>query len=264
MYLSAERLALANQTVKETFEQCSVAWQSIPHWDTGDPSQSMVLSDLVNPPPPPDFLALGPLQFVNFTVTLAQAISPMPDAVLARVIANTVTLAANVDNAVFPALLTGTTPTQHIPVLPTAPQLLTGLIGARAMVENGGYRAPSCLVTDTLGLETLAGITLASGIPGTDVLLPPANVNSLHRTNVLAPAADPDVRGWLLGRRQRIAHGGAAGASPGEEGVDLAVNIPPSLEVVGETSTNTIQLRVRISYAVRVKDQNALVVFRAP
>ena len=42
MYLSAERLALANQTVQETFEQTSVAWQAIPHWDTGDPGQAKV------------------------------------------------------------------------------------------------------------------------------------------------------------------------------------------------------------------------------
>ena len=45
MYLSAERLALANQTILETFEQTSVAWQAIPHWDTGDPSQTLVRSD---------------------------------------------------------------------------------------------------------------------------------------------------------------------------------------------------------------------------
>ena len=39
MYLSAERMALASQAVQETFEQTSIAWQAIPHWDTGDPSQ---------------------------------------------------------------------------------------------------------------------------------------------------------------------------------------------------------------------------------
>ena len=40
MYLSADRLAIANQTALETFEQSSIAWQAIPHWDTGDPGQT--------------------------------------------------------------------------------------------------------------------------------------------------------------------------------------------------------------------------------
>lgn len=259
MYLSAERLAHANQAVKETFEQCSVAWQAFPHWDTGDPSQTMVPNDSLTAPAN---VALH-LEPVDFTVTLAQAIAPMPDEVLELVIANTVKLAAAVDAAVFPALLTGTTPTVHIPFPPSTVDLLDALIVARASVEDGGYRAPSCLVTDTIGLAVLAGSTIANGYSGTDVLLPPANINSLQRVNTLAPATDPDVRGWLLGRRQRIAHGGAAGASPGEEAVDLAVSIPPSLEVVGDTA-NDIDLRVRISYVTRVKDQNGLVVFRVP
>ena len=40
MYLSAERIAVANKAVQDTFEQSSVAWQAIPHWDTGDPAQT--------------------------------------------------------------------------------------------------------------------------------------------------------------------------------------------------------------------------------
>jgi hypothetical protein len=256
MYLSAERLAVANKAVQETFEQTSVAWQAIPHWDTGDPSQTMVRNDSLTAP---GFLALA-LVPIDFEVTLAEAISPTPDAVLAKVIANTAKLAAAVDDAVFPALLTGTTPAQHIPAGPTTAQLLDGLIEARAKVEKGAYRAPSCLVTDTAGLKVLSA--LINGYPGTDSLLPPANINSLHRVEKLSSQAD--VRGWLLGRRQRVAHGGAMDASPGEEAVDLAVSVPPSLEVVGDTSTNTIKLRVRISYAARVKDEGGLVVFRTP
>jgi hypothetical protein len=261
MYLSAERLALANQEVQETFEQCSVAWQAIPHWETSDPSQTMVPNDSLNAPAN---VALN-LVFVDFTVTLAQAIAPTPDDLLEQVIAKTVELATAVDSAVFPALLAAMTAatTEHIPWLPSTQQLLAGLIGARAKVENGGYRAASCLVTDTLGLQYLAASTIANGYSGTDVLLPPANIESLHRVNTLAPATDPDVRGWLLGRRQRIAHGGAAEASPGEEAVDLAVSIPPSLEVIGNTANN-IDLRVRIKYVTRVKDPNGLVVIRVP
>ena len=47
MYLSAERLALANQEIQETFEQTCVTWQAIPHWDTGDPSQTFVRNDFM-------------------------------------------------------------------------------------------------------------------------------------------------------------------------------------------------------------------------
>ncbi|BBX07199.1 hypothetical protein MAIC_20020 [Mycolicibacterium aichiense] len=42
MYMSAERFALANQAVRDTFAQCSIVWQAIPHWDVGDPGQIKV------------------------------------------------------------------------------------------------------------------------------------------------------------------------------------------------------------------------------
>ena len=69
----------------------------------------------------------------------------------------------------------------------------------------------------------------------------PANINSLERVDILEQPF-VDTRGYLLGRRQRIAHGGAAEASPGEEALDLAVSVPPSLEVVGDTPANAINL----------------------
>jgi hypothetical protein len=263
MYFSAERLALANQMVKETFEQCCVAWQTIPHWDTGDPSLTRVPNDSVTAP---GFQDLN-LQKADFTVTLAEAVAPTPDEVLENIMASTVQLAATVDADVFPSLLPFMTAatTVHIPSGPSVAQLLTGLIQARVDVENGGFRAPSCLITDTVGLTTLSTALLSVGLPpGPDVLLAPANINSLERVETLAPITAKDVRGWLLGRRQRIAAGGAADASPGEEAVDLAVSVPPSLEVVGDTPANLIQLRVRIRYATRVKDQKGLVVFRTP
>jgi hypothetical protein len=46
MYLGAERIAVANTAIKETFEQTSIAWQAIPHWDTGDPAQTKVRRDM--------------------------------------------------------------------------------------------------------------------------------------------------------------------------------------------------------------------------
>ena len=38
MYLNAERIAVLTRRFKTRFEQTSIAWQAIPHWDTGDPA----------------------------------------------------------------------------------------------------------------------------------------------------------------------------------------------------------------------------------
>ncbi|MCV7378707.1 hypothetical protein BST11_00670 [Mycobacterium alsense] len=256
MYLSAERLALANQTVKETFEQSSAAWQNIPHWDTGDPSQTQVPNDNLKTP---NFLTLTPLP-EDFQVMLADVIAPKPDALLANVIAHTVKLAKAVDDAVFPALRTGA-PEAKIVKPGTTPEILNGLIDARALVEQGGYRAPSSLITDTKGLKDLSA--LVSGYPGTNVLLPPANINSLQRVDALeTPPAK--ALAYLLGRRQRIAPAGAADASAGEEPLDLAVSVPPSLEVVGGAANNMIQFRVRITYVLRIKDPSGYAVILRP
>lgn len=255
MYLSAERIALANQAIRETFAQTCVAWKVIPHWDTGDPAQAKVPN---GNPTKPDFVDLHP-EHSDLTVTLAEAIAPTPDALLAKVMASTVKLAAAVDDAVFPALrlaqpafvkmddkLTGT--------------ILNALIEARAKVEKAGYRAPSCLITETQGIKDLN--QLASGYPVKQALLDAANVYSVHRVETIKGPTDKadKVEALLLGRRQLIAHGGAPDASPGEEPVDIAVSVPPSLEVVGDTADNNVDLRIRISYAMRVKDADGIVV----
>jgi hypothetical protein len=258
MYLSAERISLANQAIRETFEQTCVAWQTIPHWDTGDPGQTQVPN---GSPTGPSFQQLNPMPLPPFEVTLAEAISPTPDALIAKVMANTVKLAALVDTSVFKdvhlsAAYYGST--VHV-TAPTPNDILDALIDARVEVEKAGYRAPSCLLTDTVGVKELN--KLFNGYSVLDSLLGPANINSLQRIDPLPPA---DARGLLLGRRQRIAHGGGSGASPGEEPVDLAVSISPSLEVVGDTATNTIELRIRMTFATRVKEADGVVVFVAP
>jgi hypothetical protein len=257
MYLSAERLAVANQAIRETFEQSSVAWQAFPNWDTGDPSQTMVRKDNVTGNP--DYLPLQPLA-QPFDVTLAEAIAPTHDAVLAKVIANTAKLAGLFDAKVIPALRTATIP-QVTGVNGTDIVLHNKLIEARAKVENGGYRAPSAAVTNTPGLQALS--QLNSGYTIMDSLLGPANVNSVYRVDTLETAPPPviNVLGYLVGRRQRIPQGGASEASPGEEPVDIAVSVPPGLEVVGDTATNTIKLIVRVAFATRVKDEGGLVAF---
>jgi hypothetical protein len=296
MYLNAEQIARLNQAVQNTFEQTSIAWQAIPHWDTGDPGQVRVRVDYsYEDAAAIDGLA-APLggksvalraESVRFAVTVAQATAPTPDALLDAVIARTVKLAAQVDNKVIGELASNELPSNKAQIATTAKieDLLNTLIDARAKLENAGYRAPSCLLTDTAGLKSLNQIE--DGLPQIQSLLDAANINSLYRvdnwgdqgtTNDQGKADDQGKAGdadkagdagkagdadkgrlLLLGRRQRIAHGGAAAASPGEEPADLAVSVAPSLEIVGETNQGNIELAVRIRFAPRVTDKHGII-----
>ncbi len=256
MYLSAERLALANQAVKETFEQCSIAWQTIPHWDTGDAGQTRVPLD--DPNAAPTFLNIQ-AQVQPFQLTLVEANAPTPDLLLAEVISQTVTLAQTFDGIVLPALFNGkAAPATVLPNPNTLTDVLYALIVARATVEDAGYRAPSCLITNTPGLIGISA--LVSGLPQLGPVLAAATVNSLQRATTIDPGLAAGLKLYvLLGRRQLIPHGGAPQASPGEEPVDLAVSVMPGLEIVGEAANNEIEVDVRISFALRIKDAGAIV-----
>jgi len=254
MYLSADRLALANQKALETFEQCSIAWQAIPHWNTGDPGQTQVRSDVLNRP---TFLDLE-LEREEFQLTLAQTSAPTPDSLLTEVFASSALLAKAVDKIVLQKLYDEAKANKVIDLNlpPKVDDTLEALIEARASVEDDGYRAPSCIITNTKGLVVLSA--LAGGYPSTEGLLTAANVNSMHRaTNINAASTALTI--LVLGRRQLIPMGCAAEAAPGMEPVDLAVSVLPSVEVVGETGTGKIQLAVRIRFAIRVKDRKAIV-----
>ncbi|HEX4430559.1 MAG TPA: hypothetical protein VHZ96_14925 [Frankiaceae bacterium] len=281
MYLSADRIAVVDKAVQDTFEQSSIAWQAIPHWDTGDRGQFRVRSDNASAPEvnedklsppisPGDSLKLE-ANTVRFAVTVAQAIAPTPDALLAAVITRTVQLAGRVDSKVIAVLRAGAKDPVNVlaatGATPPIQMLLNALIDARAQLEKFGYRAPSCLLTDTEGLKALN--YLQSGLSDFQALLDAANINSVYRVDQLrsdkgptpAKETEPDSangqfkgRLLLLGRRQRIPHGGAAATSPGEEPADLAVSVPPSVEVVGETATGDIEMSVRIRFAPRLTD----------
>lgn len=267
MYLNAERIAIANQAIIETFENTCIAWQAIPHWDTCDPGQSRVRNDVVDKP---GFLRIQS-RHVTFQVTLVQTCAPTADSLLAEVNWAATELAQRVDDQVLRTLRKKVLSSAQLTFKATSTQkLLNNLINARTKVENAGYRAPSCLITNTKGLKDLNDLT--AGYPITDALLAGAHVNSLHRASQL----DRRMRAWkeqgggyakkrrpgtvmvLLGRRQRIAHAGAPDAMPGEEPVDLAISVPPSLEVVGETTNSRLELSVRVRFALRVKDRTGL------
>src|ERR1700733_2800467 len=243
MYLSAERIAILDKTVRDTFEQSSIAWQAIPHWDTGDPGRLRVRSDYAHADPTKGNDLAAPLggesleleaHYVRFAVNVAQAIAPAPDALLAAVIARTVQLAAKVDSKVIDVLRAGAKDPVNVKGATGAPppiqMLLNALIDARAQLETFGYRSPSCLLTDTEGLKALN--YLQSGLSDFQALLDAANINSVYRVDQLGTgtgtgsgqSSDPGQgnvpfkgRLLLLGRRQRIPHGGAAATSAGEE-----------------------------------------------
>jgi hypothetical protein len=255
MYLSADRLALANQAVMETFEQCSIAWQAIPYWNTGDPGQIRVADGKFAPP---GFIPMTSQEEI-FDVSLAQANGPTPDALLTEVMAVARKLAKEFDDDILPDLYTGAA--ASLGTNNTLQNLQDQLINARAKVEDAGYRAPSCLIANTAGLLKL---TQFSGTtPILKELLEAGNINALHRTSVLDPA-DANTRLVAIGRRRRIPQGAAPEASPGEEPVDIAVSLPPSLEIDGETAGGNVQFTARIRYALRITDANGLVNIHNP
>lgn len=251
MYLSAELIALANQQVQETFAQTSVTWQAIPHWETGDSGQTKIRQDILwtNTAPPWIGASLGVTEKNKpFNVSLAQSTVAAPDALLAVVISKTVELANEVDADVFSKIydLTKLKETEADPEL-----LVDQLIDARVVVEDSGYRAPSCLFVSKAALKVLSKIK--DGYSVFELLLNAANINSVYR--LPKPPLDDAKRYMIvLGHRQLIPHGGAASASPGEEPVDIAFSVLPSLEVVGESAGGNIELAVRTRYATRVKD----------
>ena len=252
MTLSAERIALANCTIARTFEQASIAWQSIPHWETGDPAQTMVRSDAVvtlatvgavAPPPVPPLPTnplggppLSPLAVhtVPFLVSLAQATADTPDSLLAAAIPRGVELAASFDAAVLTALTApaaaapaagGATNSAWYPVLAApapfaAPatnagaNILTALILGRRLLEDSGFRAPSCLVASTAHFTDLSQ-WVGSNV-ATEGLLVGANANSLYRAILPVLPLDRHAADHMLmiGRRQQIAHGARGHRDP--------------------------------------------------
>lgn len=258
MYLSADRLALANQAVKETFEQTSIAWQAIPHWETGDPGQTRVPDGIPGSTTPASLPIDHESQ--SFTVTLPQLEGPTPDSLLNEVLLQTVQLTKTVDGIVLPLLYAAAKPTQTVLSAPNnkLDDVFAALIQARADIEDTGYRAPSCLLTNTAGLTTISA--LVSGLPQLGPVLAAASVNSVQRATTIDPALAAKKRVYvMLGRRQLIAHGGAPQASPGEEPVDLAVSVPPSLEIVGEAAKSEIEVSIRVAFALRIKVAGAIV-----
>jgi hypothetical protein len=305
MSLSAERIAIADRAIQQTFARSSVAWQAVPNWDTGDRGQVQVRGDVIYRLPDQKDAELGeepfsmtPLELdvctVPFKVTLAQATAPTPDAVLAAVIPRAVQLARKFDDKVLDAAFGQAVSKNREPwyralaapmedALKAALQqqqqqqqqqqdptstdvvgaILKRLIEGRQVLEDNGYRGQSCLIASTAHFTDLSR-WVGSNV-ATEGLLVGANANSLHRASRLDKVDDAGKNQtslmMMLGRAQEIPHGAAGSASPGEEPVDLAVSVPPSLEVIGENATGQVELAVRMRFATRVKDARGVVVF---
>jgi hypothetical protein len=295
MSLSPDRRAIADRAIQKTFEQASVAWQALPHWDTQDPAQALIRNDVIfsfkagrpvelqEGPFDLDPLEPQPLT-TRFRLTLAQATAPTPDALLASVIARTVTLARKFDDTVVNQLIepynggaariagdgrsdwlipwdavAAKAAAKGAAAEQATPQnILQQLLLGRTRLEDSGYRAPCCLITSTEHYNNLNG--WIDGDVAFHKLLAGANVDSVHRTARLDKAVGGAAATLMLGRMQKFPEGNASGVSPGEEPVDLAISVPPSLEVIGENADGNVELAIRIRFATRVKDQRGIVV----
>jgi hypothetical protein len=301
MSLSPDRKAIADRAIQQTFERASVAWQALAHWDTRDPAATVIRNDVVftfatadarHPTRP----LTGPFGIahlepetkqVKFTMTLAQATALTPDALLASVIPRTVTLAQDFDDAVlqnilepykaavlklankkdadwYNPLLEALAQNVQPPNDPgsTPGRILSQLIRGRQLLEDSGYRAPCCLISSTGHFKDLH--QWVDGDVAAHKLLAGVNANSLHRNTKLDVATVAGAQmnvSLMIGRRQEFPGGCASGVSPGEEPVDLAISVPPSLEVIGENAQGNVELAIRIRFATRVKDQRGIVVF---
>ena len=185
MYLSAERLALANQAVHRDVradQHCLAGHPALGH-RRPRPDQGPQTG---NPAPPPCFLAARNLS------------SAMPFQRDARAgdCADPRRAARRCDRQHRQARCRWLTTTssrasyyrraasKSIPA-PTADPATcsTRFIDARADVENAGYRAPSCLITNTAGLKELSQLTTARYPTILSMLLAAANINSLYRVD---------------------------------------------------------------------------------
>jgi hypothetical protein len=255
--LSSERIAVADRAIRHTVERASVVWRAIPRWDTGDPGQTYVVNDVVTATGSEDPLTCERVGFQSvvrtFRLTLGQATAATPDALLAAVVARAATFATDLDESGLTALgpRRGTAGKAEAAADP-----LDALMEARAQVEDAGYRAPACLIAGNDLFRKLHG--LVDGKSVLPALLAAGNVGELHRSSALT-----GVPGILIGRGQEIPPGRAGSASPGEEPVDLAVALPPSLEVVGETRANEVECLLRLRCALRVKNERGVVVIHA-
>jgi hypothetical protein len=274
LFLTAERLAIADQVILSTFEQSSVVWRTIPHWDTGDPGLTRVRGDVsysfswseeqkLSGPMASAPFSVGPLD-VPFRATLAQVTSATPDQLLAAVISRTVELAQKFDTDVLTELAGAKAPaaSQWIGLRDDTPaseqaaqDVLTSLTEGRYVLEDAGFRAPSCLIANGAHVKVL-NQWIYAGLTATEVLSA-ASIAELYRTSVLRKLK----RSILLGRRRDLPAGRAAEASPGEEPVDIAVCVPPSLEIVGDDGKGGVDLGLRMRYATRIKDERGVVVF---
>lgn len=291
MSLTAERVALADQAIQRAFAQCCITWQTVPQWDAGDPGRTKVGTEVrysfgANFDATKPF-AMDATDVVTktspFAVTAAQAAATTPDAVLTAALARAPDLARQVDEDVLPqlaivpagnaaaawrqALDPNAVDQQNNPAPPPPQDILDRILDARQALEDSGFRAPSCLVASS------AHFRLVNRLDDNDIFVGPgllltASVDTLVRSSALNPvAAQPNVapapsRMLMLGRTCEIPPGGAAAASAGEEPVDIAVCVPPSLEVIGEDGSGNIGLALRVRYALRIKDPRGVVSFR--
>jgi hypothetical protein len=216
-----------------------------------------------------------------FTLTYAQAMDARADALLNNAIAHVTILARKFDQAVVTALETPAfdagppqNPNDFAWYLELANPAATNdirlaLMTGRRLLEDSGYRASASLLASAAHFDDLYRLSASDELLA-GPLLTAGNISSVDRVPALDASQDTLRSGsgginrmLMIGRMQEIPPGGAGDATAGEEPVDLAVAVPPSLEVIGDDTASNVQLAVRIAFATRVKDARGVVVFHS-
>ena len=283
MPLSDVTIDAANRAIREVFETSSVAWRTIPHWETGDPAQTAVRADTVFEAPfPPDAFpppqpAPGPFGAASrpiltlrqpFLTSYAQATAPTADQVVAGATTVASYLAEALDRAIGPVLEAASATSIDLNHADggdfddagagTPP--VAKLLEAREAVEKAGLHSPRAVWASP---KYMAAFHRSNG---PDLILQAIaqvlEMSTIDGVATLKGGAGFTQGALLIGRRQVIAPGRAYEYAPGPEPVDIAVAVPPSLEIVGDNAAGEVELAVRLRYALRVKDARGLVLWR--
>lgn len=254
----------ANAEIMRVFETTSVIWRTIPHWNTGDPTMSMVPSDAVktsgpdsaNPLDPLAESGLVPIKSLTQRFVLDPSVAAEgTDGVLAASGAVARIVSKLLDDAMIAVLRDASTDLLTNAKTQFKNDEFALFSATVRALQDAGYRGPRAIYATTGWFDKMNGAITHSGKSLREAAQRILDIASLDHAPGVAPEAMTTI---VLGRS-----GNADGSAAGHEPVDLAVAIAPSLEYLGMQQGKML-LAVRVACAIRVKDTNALVEWDDP
>ena len=253
----------ANAEIMRVFETTSVVWRTIPHWDTSDPTMSLVPSDAVtvdpDSPEPHDPLADSAMVAITrfsqqFVIDPAVA-ADGTDGVLAAVGAVARLVAKQLDESLVNSLREACSTARATKDTDFKDDEFGLFSETVRCLQDAGYRGPRAVYATTAWFDKMNGAITHSGKSLRDAAQHILDIASLDHTPATAGGEQTTI---ILGRS-----GNADGSAAGHEPVDLAVSIMPSLDYLGVQGSKLL-LAVRAACALRVKDVKALVEWTEP